>query len=353
MMTRMRRRWRVLFGTKCAFLSSVYLLSLLSTNVPFFRRFGYNTAGHGRWVSLQLRRKKRAGGGGGQSKKKKKAIAAALAAEADSKDDVAEQKKNEGVEGGEKEEKEPVGSDDEAMEEDSDDDAPKPWEIAKAKADAERRAAAAVAAAEAQAQAVADAAEAGLPPPKAPTPPPEEEEDDGDDPEKTIPGLRYNAMLAVQKNTLFMCVFLFLSFFFPFFLTFADAVPLSNRSYGGILEAGNREYTLADFHTLQLDKMDRFKCLREDQMCVSFSPFFPSFLFTDPLPFHTATPTNGTAAIRRTTTSTTLPTTMMTKARSLAMSGKEEKKARAKERRKTDLRRSRRNRWRSRSMSLR
>ncbi|GAA6002432.1 hypothetical protein JCM10207_001116 [Rhodosporidiobolus poonsookiae] len=191
--------------------------------------FGYNTAGHGRWVSLQLRRKKKAGGG---NKKKKKKAAALQAAE--------DGEKGEGdAAGGEKEERE-AGSDADGMDEDSDDDGPKPWEIAKAKADAERAAAVARARAEAAAQAAAEAAAAGLPEPEQPAMAVEEAEeaDDGDDPEKTVPGPRYNAMLAVQKNTLFI--------------------------YGGILEAGNREYTLADFHMLNLDKMDRFKCLRED-----------------------------------------------------------------------------------------
>ncbi|GAA5857490.1 hypothetical protein JCM8547_009299 [Rhodosporidiobolus lusitaniae] len=209
--------------------------------------YGYNTAGHGRWVSLQLKRKKKPGqGGGGQSKKKKRAIQAALEKEKEEE----ERKKNGGEEGGEEkkveEEKQDEGEkeggeeeDPDAMEEDSDDDAPKPWEIAKARAEAERRAAAAAAAAEARAKAEEEAKEQGLPPPKVETPPPEEEDgEDADDPEKTVPGMRYNAMLAVQKNTLFL--------------------------YGGILEAGNREYTLADFHTLQLDKMDRYRCLRED-----------------------------------------------------------------------------------------
>ncbi|KAG8851378.1 hypothetical protein FRB96_009213 [Tulasnella sp. 330] len=50
------------------------------------------------------------------------------------------------------------------------------------------------------------------------------------------PFLRYNAMLAVLKNTLYI--------------------------YGGIYENGSKEYTLDDFWALQLDKMDAFTCLR-------------------------------------------------------------------------------------------
>ncbi|GAA6027287.1 hypothetical protein JCM8097_002560 [Rhodosporidiobolus ruineniae] len=200
----------------------------------FNEMFGYNTAGNGRWVSLQLRRKKKAGGGGNKkAKKKAAAIAAAIAAGDHGERSAA------AADEGEKPEKErrEAGSDDEDyMEEDSDDDAPKPWEIAKAKAEMERKAAAA---AEAAARAAEEAAARGESPPvPEPVQAPEEDEDDLDDPEKTVPGPRYNAMLAVQKNTLYL--------------------------YGGILESGNREFTLADFHTLQLDKLDRYKCLRED-----------------------------------------------------------------------------------------
>lgn len=65
----------------------------------------------------------------------------------------------------------------------------------------------------------------------------DEEEDDPDDPQKSVPIARYNAMMAVQKNTLYI--------------------------YGGIVESQEREYTLDDFYTLQLDKLDRFTCLKE------------------------------------------------------------------------------------------
>ncbi|KAI6100109.1 galactose oxidase, partial [Pisolithus thermaeus] len=61
-------------------------------------------------------------------------------------------------------------------------------------------------------------------------------EQDVDDPNMTKPMARYNAMLAVLRNTLYI--------------------------YGGILERGSREYTLDDFYTLQLDKLDKYSCLR-------------------------------------------------------------------------------------------
>ncbi|KAG2018767.1 hypothetical protein CC2G_008160 [Coprinopsis cinerea AmutBmut pab1-1] len=59
---------------------------------------------------------------------------------------------------------------------------------------------------------------------------------EADDPNLTVPIARYNAMLAVLKNTLYI--------------------------YGGILEKGSKEYTLDDFYSLQLDKLDRFTCLK-------------------------------------------------------------------------------------------
>ncbi|TFK23379.1 galactose oxidase [Coprinopsis marcescibilis] len=57
-----------------------------------------------------------------------------------------------------------------------------------------------------------------------------------EDPSLTVPLPRYNTMLAVLRNTLYI--------------------------YGGIFEKGSKEYTLDDFHSLQLDKLDRYTCLR-------------------------------------------------------------------------------------------
>ncbi|CAE7223491.1 unnamed protein product [Rhizoctonia solani] len=56
------------------------------------------------------------------------------------------------------------------------------------------------------------------------------------EPEQTVPLPRYNALLAVLRNTLYI--------------------------YGGIFERGSREYTLDDFYSLALDKLDRFVCLK-------------------------------------------------------------------------------------------
>lgn len=39
-------------------------------------------------------------------------------------------------------------------------------------------------------------------------------------------------------------------------------------SYGGIFEKGSKEYTLDDFHSLQLDKLDKFVCLKESMVSI-------------------------------------------------------------------------------------
>ncbi|CAL1698869.1 unnamed protein product [Somion occarium] len=76
-----------------------------------------------------------------------------------------------------------------------------------------------------------------------PRPPPSiDPEVDPDDPNSTLPLPRYNAMLAVLRNTLYI--------------------------YGGIFERGSREYTLDDFHSLQLDKLDRYTCLRHSGVVI-------------------------------------------------------------------------------------
>ncbi|GAA6048289.1 hypothetical protein JCM3770_006522 [Rhodotorula araucariae] len=191
--------------------------------------FGYNTTGNGRWISLRLKQRKKMGGGG--NKKKKKAAAAAAAALAA----AAAKEQNGGVDPERKD-----GEVDDAMKDDeydtdddymSDDDAPKPWEIAKARREMELAAAAAGVGSDASPAEIAAAAGGAAM---------DDDADDGDDPEKTVPGPRYNPMCAVLRNTLYL--------------------------YGGILEAGNKEYTLADFHTLNLDKMDRYVCLRDDRI---------------------------------------------------------------------------------------
>ena len=67
-------------------------------------------------------------------------------------------------------------------------------------------------------------------------------------------------MLAVLRSTLYMHV--------P--TTPYPHKPGTNfmASYGGIFERGSREYTLDDFHSLALDKMDRYVCLKKSDVTV-------------------------------------------------------------------------------------
>ncbi|KAG5641320.1 hypothetical protein DXG03_005489 [Asterophora parasitica] len=70
-----------------------------------------------------------------------------------------------------------------------------------------------------------------------------EPEIDLDSPSLTVPLPRYNTMLAVLRNTLYL--------------------------YGGIYEKGSREYTLDDFYSLHLDKMDCYVCLKESGVVIA------------------------------------------------------------------------------------
>ena len=83
----------------------------------------------------------------------------------------------------------------------------------------------------------------------------EDSECDPDDPTLTIPRERYNAMLAVLRNTLYMSVF--------HFRTSVLVQGINDLSrYGGILEIGPKEFTLDDFYSLSLDKLDRYVCVK-------------------------------------------------------------------------------------------
>ncbi|KAJ8586964.1 hypothetical protein M405DRAFT_770942 [Rhizopogon salebrosus TDB-379] len=65
---------------------------------------------------------------------------------------------------------------------------------------------------------------------------------DPDDPTLTAPIPRYNAMPAVLRNTLYI--------------------------YGGIFERGSRVYTLDDFYSIQLDKLERYTCLKHSGIVI-------------------------------------------------------------------------------------
>ena len=87
-----------------------------------------------------------------------------------------------------------------------------------------------------------------------------EPETDPDDPLLSTPMPRYNAMLAVLRNTLYMYVFV-------------KSYCIKSRakfitSYGGIFERGSREFTLDDFYSLALDKMDRYVCLKKSDVMI-------------------------------------------------------------------------------------
>ena len=66
-------------------------------------------------------------------------------------------------------------------------------------------------------------------------------------------------MLTVLKNTLYMLV--------------NRRLPANSKlryfvSYGGIFERGSREYTLDDFYSLNLEKLDRFQCLKQSNIII-------------------------------------------------------------------------------------
>ncbi|KAF5315232.1 hypothetical protein D9619_006973 [Psilocybe cf. subviscida] len=144
--------------------------------------YGYQLTGKGKWSSLALKKPKQAGG-----KKNKK-------------------KQNQKAQG------DPWAR--EGMDEDDDVDADAPFTLGKPKEESSK---APISSAD------ADGAEV-------------------DDPLLTMPLPRYNTMLAVLRNTLYI--------------------------YGGIYERGSREYTLDDFYSLQLDKLDRYVCLKKSDVII-------------------------------------------------------------------------------------
>ncbi|KAM5543557.1 hypothetical protein V8D89_002808 [Ganoderma adspersum] len=160
--------------------------------------YGYQIAGNGRWVSMLLKRPKRKGGGAQKKKTPQQPQQQRGPVIDEGEEDDFEELEGEGEEDGGDEDKE-------------DEKPAKPQKAA--------------------------------PPPKsAPPAPPPEDEIDPDDPMLTVPLPRYNAMLAVLRNTLYI--------------------------YGGIFEKGSREYTLDDFYMLPLDKLDRYVCLKKSEIVI-------------------------------------------------------------------------------------
>ena len=69
-------------------------------------------------------------------------------------------------------------------------------------------------------------------------------------------------MLAIQKNTLYMSVLL------PHSSREPTEIDTTHR-YGGIFESARREYTLDDFYSINLDKMDKFVCLKKSEIVIA------------------------------------------------------------------------------------
>ncbi|KZT70021.1 galactose oxidase [Daedalea quercina L-15889] len=147
--------------------------------------YGYQITGNGRWVSMMLKRPKKQGG----AARKQKPMAASSRVQGDIEEDE-------------------IGSDTEYG---GGDESSKEKTIANKKLSALKA-----------------------------TGKPTIDDTDPDDPELTRPMPRYNAMLSVLRNTLYI--------------------------YGGIFERGAREYTLDDFYALQLDKLDRYACLKRSDV---------------------------------------------------------------------------------------
>ncbi|KAE8212562.1 hypothetical protein CF327_g3824 [Tilletia walkeri] len=201
--------------------------------------YAYNLSGTGRWVSLNLKRpKKKGGGGGGAAAKERRRKEAEEAARRRKEEEEEEERRY-------KEEEE--GSSDEEMnsadEEEDEEERVRLRAIEKARAarEAQNRADSSPAQESGSSTTVEQNGEGIQIESEVPEgegdAPRAAEDDDPDDPQKTVPRERYNAMLAVQRNTLYL--------------------------YGGIWENDNREYTMDDFYTLDLSKMERYVCLKE------------------------------------------------------------------------------------------
>lgn len=206
----------------------------------FDELFGYNITGAGRWVSLNLRKKKKQGGAGGKKKREKAAaIAAAKAAEIEAR--VREQQEEQEEEARQAAAAAAAEDQDSSDEEEDDENRPPvDYEARFKQASAAAAAAAATAVAPSKpspGSASVAIATTSAPPSKPSAPQQPTEEDLDEDPDLSRPLSRFNAMLAVQRNVLYL--------------------------YGGIHETASREYTLDDFHVLQLDKMERWVSLKE------------------------------------------------------------------------------------------
>ncbi|CAO1630985.1 unnamed protein product [Parajaminaea phylloscopi] len=203
----------------------------------FDELFGYNLGGAGRWVSLNLRKKKKQVAAGGKKKREKAAAAAAAAAAKAAEIEAREREKQ-----AELEEESDSSEGDDDGDDDDDDQNPDEEDAAERAVDANGRdetsglpssgpeeampGHATSSTRAAKLVSVKSSAAAA--------------EGDPDDADNIKPISRFNTMLAVQRNTLYL--------------------------YGGIHETAEREYTLDDFFVLQLDKLERWLCLEESKI---------------------------------------------------------------------------------------
>ncbi|CAD6919116.1 unnamed protein product [Tilletia controversa] len=200
--------------------------------------YAYNLSGTGRWLSLNLKRpKKKGGGGGGAAAKERRRKEAEQAAQRRKEEEEEEERKYK--------EEEEENSDEETDSADEDEDDVdederirlRAIEQARAAREAESKAIAAPQDGSSNTQEQNEQPDSNVSQANGDAARAAEDDDDADDPQKTVPRERYNAMLAVQRNTLYL--------------------------YGGIWENDNREYTMDDFYTLDLSKMERYVCLKE------------------------------------------------------------------------------------------
>src|SRR5260221_13403782 len=52
------------------------------------------------------------------------------------------------------------------------------------------------------------------------------------------------------------------------FIIFSSFCTEGFGRYGGIFERGSHEYTLDEFYSIQLDKMDRFVCMKKSDIAI-------------------------------------------------------------------------------------
>lgn len=193
-------------------------------SILFDDLYGYNMSGTGRWISLNLRKKKKQGGAGG--KKKREKAAAAQAAQAAKQAEI-EARVKEQQEEEEREAREANGDDVGSDGSDSEESDQESKDESHTLPQESRSSTPSLPTSKPAVTVKTAAPTAGAAP----------IDDDEDESEQSKPIARFNSMLAIQRNTLYL--------------------------YGGIHETAEREYTLDDFRVLQLDKLEKWICLKD------------------------------------------------------------------------------------------